>query len=393
MKDVDRLLRSRGLPCGVIALVALVLRVVSASGPYYVDAMRHVYAIESGWLVIHPPGYFLFNAIGFVLSHLLHVSAGSALQILNIAFSVAGAAVFYLLVSRIAAIPSPFLLALAYVCSPIVWFAGDIHSTYAAMTLFAPLLILVVECEQSFIWGCVLWAVMTGFRPSDGVFVLPWMVFQSLRFPWKRRLVGVAAAIPLVAAWWIPTARITRGNMAAPLRASDMQVHRLAQGVLSGHVGIHALVNVFHAAAGVTMTWGLLTPFVCLGAAAFARNAVVRSMTVFLAPGVAFLFLYFISDGLYFAYAAAAGMVLAGVYLARWSPRQRQAGYAVAICASLLFMGCARTADGKGSRMRAVADAYFLKYSVPSLKEKKDPRLASLLNACGDSSVQGGCTD
>jgi hypothetical protein len=393
MKNVDRLLRSRALPCSVVALVALVLRVVSASGPYYVDAFRHVYAIESGKLVIHAPGYFLFNAIGFVLSHLLHASAGSALQILNIAFSVAGAAVFYLLVSRIAAIPSPFLLALAYVCSPIVWFAGDIHSTYAAMTLFAPLLILVVECEQSFIWGCVLWAVMTGFRPSDGVFVLPWMVFQALRFPWKKRLIGMAAAIPLVAAWWIPTAKLSRSDMASPLRFSGMQVHRLAQGVLSGHVGIHALVNVFHAAAGVTMTWGLLTPFVCLGAAAFARNAVVRSMTVFLAPGVAFLFLYFISDGLYFAYAAAAGMVLAGVYLARWSRRQRQAGYAVAICASLLFMGCARPADGKSSRIRAVADAYFMKYSVPSLKEKKDLRLASLLDACGDSSVQGGCTD
>jgi hypothetical protein len=393
MKDVDRLLRSRGLRCGVIGLVAIVLRVVSASGPYYADAARHVYAIEHGTLVIHPPGYFLFNVIGFVLSHWLHVSAGSAMQILNIAFSVAGAAVFYLLVSRIAAIPSPFLLALAYVCSPIVWFAGDIHSTYAAMTLLAPLLILVVECEQSFIWGCVLWAVMTGFRPSDGVFVLPWMVFQALRFPWKKRLIGIAVAMPLVAAWWIPTAELTHSNMAAPLRTSGMQVHRLAQGVLSGHVGIHALVNMFHAAAGVTMTWGLLTPFVCLGVAAFARNAVVRSMTVFLAPGVAFLFLYFMADALYFAYAAAAGLVLAGVYLARWSPRQRQVCYAVAIAASLVFMGCARTAEGKSSRIRAVADAYFLKYSVPSLKEKKNPRLASLLDACGDSSVQGGCAD
>ena len=393
MKDVDRLLRSRALLCGLIALVTLVLRLLSASGPYYVDAITHVYVIEHGILVMHPPGYFLFNAIGFVLSHLLHVSAGSALQILNIAFSVAGAAVFYLLVSRIAAITSPFLLALVYVCSPIVWFAGDIHSTYAAMTLFAPLLILIVECEQSFIWGCVLWAVMTGFRPSDGVFVLPWMVFQALRFPWKKRLIGMAAAIPLVAAWWIPTAELVHSNMASPLRFSGMQVHRLAQGILSGHVGIHALVNVFHAAAGATMTWGLLTPFVCLGVAAFARNAVVRSMTVFLAPGVVFLFLYFISDGLYFAYAAAAGMVLAGVYLARWSPRQRQAGYAVAIAASLLFMGCARPADGKSSRVRAVADAYFLKYSVRSLKAKKNPRLASLLGECHDSSVLGGCKE
>jgi hypothetical protein len=91
--------------------------------------------------------------------------------------------------------------------------------------------------------------------------------------------------------------------------------------------------------------------------------------------------------------AAAAGMVLAGVYLARWSPRQRQAGYAVAISASLLFMCCARPAEVKSSRISAIADAYFLKYSVPALKEKKDPRLASLLGDCHDSSVLGVCKE
>jgi hypothetical protein len=102
-------------------------------------------------------------------------------------------------------------------------------------------------------------------------------------------------------------------------------------------------------------------------------------MATFIAPGLGFLFLYFVSDGLYFAYTAAAGMVSAGAYLTGLSPRRRRVGYGVAIVTSALFMSFARTAEGKPSPIRAVADAYFLKYSVPSLKEKKDPRLASLL--------------
>jgi hypothetical protein len=174
-----RLAQFPSIQCSILVVFTVLLRLTSASGPYYVDAPRHISAIESGLLVIQPPGYFLFNATGLLLCHLLHVSAGTALQILNITFSVSGVAVFYLLLSRLPTISSPFWLSLAYACSPIVWFSGDIHSSYAAMTLFAPLLILVLECERRFLWGCVIWALMTGFRPSDGVFVLPWVAFHS----------------------------------------------------------------------------------------------------------------------------------------------------------------------------------------------------------------------
>jgi hypothetical protein len=379
------------LQCIVLILLTLVLRITSASGPYFVDAARHIRAIESGKLVIHTPGYFLFNASGFAISHLLHVSAGSALHILNVTFSVAGVAVFYLLLSRLKATSSPFWLSLAYTCSPIVWFSGDIHSSYAAMTFFAPLLILVLEADRRFVWGCVVWALMTGFRPSDGVFVLPWMVFHALRFPWRQRLAGVLAAIAIVTAWWVPTAERYGGSLLLPLSSSRQQVHGLAQGVLTGHLGVHALVNVVHAAAGVIMTWGLLTPAAYLGIAAWRQNPLARSMTIFLAPGMAFFLLYYFSDGPYLAYIAAAGMVLAGVYLANRPPATQQTIYAVAICASVLFMIFARPADPEPSKLRAVADAYFVRYSVPSLKEQRDPRLAKLLGACHDTSIQGVC--
>jgi hypothetical protein len=379
------------LQCIVLVLLTLVLRITSASGPYFVDAARHIRAIESGKLVIHTPGYFLFNASGFAISHLLHVSAGSALHILNVTFSVAGVAVFYLLLSRLKATSSPFWLSLAYSCSPIVWFSGDIHSSYAAMTFFAPLLILVLEADKRFVWGCVVWALMTGFRPSDGVFVLPWMVFHALRFPWRQRLAGVLAAIAIVTAWWVPTAERYGGPLLLPLTSSRQQVHGLAQGVLTGHLGVHALVNVVHAAAGVIMTWGLLTPAVCLGVAGWRQNPLARSMTIFLAPGMAFFALYYFSDGPYLAYIAGAGMVLAGVYLANRPPATQRTIYAVAICASVLFMFLARPADRPPSKFRAVADAYLVRYSVPSLKEQRDPRLAKLLGACHDTSIQGVC--
>lgn len=388
MIALSRLLRSRAFQCSALVALTLILRILSRSGPYYSDASRHIQAIESGLLVIHPPGYFLFNLAGLILSRLLHVSAGTALQILNIGFSTAGTAAFYLLACRLTA--TPFWLAMAYACSPMVWFAGDIHSTYAAMTFFAPLLILLVQAENRFVAGCVVWALLTGFRQSDGIFVLPWLVYEARRFGWKERIIGVATAIPLIAVWWIPTVERYRGGLLSPLRYSSDQARGLAQGVLTG-VSIHAAVTAFHAVSGLIMMWGALTPFVALGAFASVRNHVARSMTIFLAPGVAYCLLYFISDGLYLVYAAAAGMMLAEACLERWSPKQRTILYASAACASVIFMVCGHTADGKHSRGRAVADAYFLKYSVPSLKAQYDPRLASLLGACGDKSVNGVC--
>jgi hypothetical protein len=397
MADFDRLLQSRGLRCSALALLTFILRIVSASGPYFSDAFRHIRAIQSGLLVIHPPGYLVFNLTGFLLARLLHVSAADALQILNISFSMGGAAAFYLFVSRSNAFASPFWLSLAYVCSPIVWFSADVHSSYAALTFFAPLLILVVDSERSFVWGCLVWAFMTAFRPSDGVFVLPWMAFQALRFPRKKWHTGAVIAALVTAAWWIPTSMRYKALGAPPsaptggLLYSDDQVHGLAQGVLTGHFGIHALVNAFHAISGMVMVWGLLTPLVCLGAAKAIRQATARSMTIFLTPGVLFFVLYYVSDAPYFAYTAAPGIVLAGVALAKWSPAQQRASLVAAVCASLIFMIAARPIDTKGSKVRAVADAYFLKYSIDALKEQKDPRLASLLGACNDPNVRGIC--
>ena len=91
------------------------------------------------------------------------------------------------------------------------------------------------------------------------------MLFHALRFPWKQRLAGVSAAIAIVAAWWVPTAQRYGGSLLVPLSSSRQQAHHLAQGILTGHLGVHAAVNAVHTVAGIIMTWGLLTPAVYLG--------------------------------------------------------------------------------------------------------------------------------
>jgi hypothetical protein len=80
---------------------------------------------------------------------------------------------------------------------------------------------------------------------------------DALRFSWKDRLAGILAAIAIVAAWWVPSAKHLRGDLLLQLRASQEQVHGLAQGVLTGHFGTHAAVNAVHTIAGTIMTWGI----------------------------------------------------------------------------------------------------------------------------------------
>jgi hypothetical protein len=385
--DLSRATPPKIVPLAILTSVTLLLRILGASVPYYVDGPRHVDAIQSGQLVIQAPGYFLFNSCAWALSRGLHISAATALQVGNIGFSVAGVALFDLVASRLLKNPATaFALSLAYACSPVVWFAADIHSTYAAMTFFTPLLLLTLEGENRFVLGCSVWALMMGFRPSDGVFVLPWMIYQSLRFPWKQRITGAAAALAITALWWIPTARRYGGGLLSPLSHSHTQAARLAQGVLTGHLTIHALLNGIHTGLGAVLAWGLLTPVLILGVLRWARNPLARSMTIYIAPGLAFFLLYFFSDPLYLAYAIAPGMLLAGLFLEEVRPSLRQSTYAVAIAASLIFMLTARPSN-EPSKMHAVADAYLLQYSVPSLKRAKTLRLAKLLGACHEEGV------
>jgi hypothetical protein len=376
----------------VVLLLAVAggLRLACISEPYFVDGPSHVQAIESGALVIQAPGYFLFNVTGLAVARALHCSVAHALTAVNILFGELGVLLFALLSLRRFTRGQALLLTLCYVVSPIVWFAADVHSTYAAMTAFAPLLFLCCEDWDAFVLGCFFWALMTGFRPSDGVFVVPWMVWQGWRRSWPVRVRGVLVAAPVLLAWWIPTVR-RFGGLQGLLHSSRNQAAGLAQGVLTGHVSSHAAMEVVRTIVGLMLGWGLLLPAVGFALVRWARRSPeVLSALIWMLSGLLFFALYYVADPIYVAYFIAPGFIAAGYLLQRWTVRGRVGVYAASAVASVLFMLLAQPVAASGTSA-AVANAYVLKFTRWSLKHRYAPRLAVLLGACGREGVVGEC--
>ena len=387
--NIQALARSKvGVPI-LLASITLISRCLTVSNPYFVDGPNHVRAIENGTLIIQAPGYFLFELCGAALSALFHVQAALALRMLNVSFGVGAVLVFYLLAIRLFEVRLAGMLALLYAASPLVWFSADIHSTYAAMTFFAPLLLLVMGERKQFTLGCCLWAVMAGLRPSDGMFVLPWLLLQGYKQRWTARLQGFVAAAVGLLIWWLPTAERFGGSILSPLTASRSQASRLAQGVLVTHLSMHSATNFLRGVSGMVMAWGLLLPLVLWGGwHLWRKEQRVRTSALWILPGLTYFLFYYMADATYFAFCVAPGLIIAG-FVIREMPRLRQMILSsAALLCSLLFLLAGRPIE-PGHKSQAVADAYFMKYTVWSLQHQYAPTLTDLMGEA-DEKARGG---
>ncbi len=237
--------------------------------------------------------------------------------------------------------------------------------------------------------ACFFWALMTGFRPSDGVFVLPWILWQGFRRPWSTRLRAAALTVPTLLAWIIPTAN-RFGGWTGILHGNRSQAASVAEGVLTGHISIHAAMEVVRAIAGMLLGWGLLLPLVVVALATRSRTSVpVRSALIWIAPGLLFFTLYFISDPIYVVYFIAPGLIAAGYMLQDWTSNSRRACTLATITASFLFMFFAQPIAGTGKRT-AVVNAYVFKFTRWS-SSTSTSHLAVLIGACGQPNVPA-CT-
>ncbi len=368
-----------GLPI-LLGVITLISRCLTVSTPYFVDGPNHVRAIENGSLVIQAPGYFLFEALGAALSALLHISAAASLRMLNIGFGVGAVVVFSLLALRIFEVRLAAMLALVYAASPLVWFAAEIHSTYAAMTFFAPLLLLVIGEKKQFTLGCLLWAIMVGLRPSDGIFVLPWLLWQGYEQRWRARLQGLVVGVAGVLTWWLPTAQRFGGSILSPLTASRSQASRLAQGVLVAPLSMHSATNLLRGVSGMVVAWGLLLPLVLWGGwRLWRQERRVRAGVVWMVPGLAYFLFYYMADATYFAFCVAPGLLLAGLVLCRM-PRSRQGMVTGAALLGSLVLLLAGRPVAPTHRSEAVLDAYFMKYTAWSLRHHYAPTLSDLVS-------------
>jgi hypothetical protein len=383
--------RLRAVHMGILFLLTLMTRWASRSLPYFVDGPGHVKAVQDGTLIIQPPGYFLFEFTGLIVSKLFQVSPSVSLSIVNIMFGVSAVLVFYFLSTRFFDLEHSLMLSLVYAASPLVWFVADIHSTYAAMTLFAPLLFLLVETENHFVLGCLAWSFMAGFRPSDGVFVVPWMLYHGISQTWSTRIKGGVVAVAGVLLWWLPTAQRMGGRFFSPITASKSMASSVAHGPLTSHLSLLSVMNVMRGFSGMLIAWGVLLPFLAIGAAIlWHRHSAVKSSLIWMIPGIAFFLLYYVADATYFSFCVAPGLIIVGFFLRDLAKPLRSAVYSCAITASLLFIFLAHPIE-PNSKPKAILDAYFMKYSVWSLKHQYGPTLSSLLGVCGQKDVLGTC--
>jgi hypothetical protein len=370
----------------VLGAVALFSRFIFTSPPYFVDGPRHVYFIEHGQIFLSsPPGYFLFGKTAKLISQMLNVSVTTAIFIMNALFSSLGAVIFANLTRRLFPGLVGVLLAFCYAFSDTVWFVSDIHSTYAAMTFFVPSLLYAIWVDESSWLTGLLWATMTGFRPSDGVFLLPFMLYATRKKGMLHVVKVAIVALPMILIWYIPTERHFGGGLLSPLTAARITAQHLSNGLFSDESRIRRLGNLVHIALGGFNAWNILGVFLFIGC--FSRATWTRSALLCIAPGLLFFSLYFFSDSTYYAYMVAPGLMLAGEGLRKLQPKYAVIVTSVSLLISITQMTVARPLQS-GTAAAAVINSYCLKYSGWAIRNQYDPRLYDLLKTISKSKGQ-----
>lgn len=191
----------------ILAVYTLLTRLFFHGPVYFIDGSNHIRCILEKVYVIQPPGYWLFNRIAGLFSDPV-----LAISVMNILFSVAGIVVFYYTALFFAGRTSAFIAALAYSSIFYIWFSGEIHSTYASqiffpISLFCVLLHYERDRASWKLWlAAAIFAAGAGLRPTDGVFLLPMLVYYSaIRLPRFKAVLFLVLSLVLCLAWVIPT--------------------------------------------------------------------------------------------------------------------------------------------------------------------------------------------
>jgi 4-amino-4-deoxy-L-arabinose transferase-like glycosyltransferase len=303
----------RFMPAVTLAILTLVSRILFHGSVYFIDGPAHIRAILEKVYIIEPPGYWLFNRIAGIFPEPI-----MTISTMNILFSVAGVVVFYYTALYFTGRRSAFLAALAYSSVFYIWFSGEIHSTYASQALFPVATfcaLLRYERDKSnwFLWlAAILFAVGAGLRPSDGVFLIPMLVYySSTRLPRKKAALFLALILALCLTWVISTglaySKLQVGMHGAIDYAHQvMRVRSITAGTNAGSMAniIRYFLPLFVA------FWPVLTITIM----SLIRNWEdwrTRMMLFWIVPGSLFFILSYIGVAPYLTYLSAAVLLLA----------------------------------------------------------------------------------
>ena len=283
-----------------LALGVLLTRTLTRGELYFADGPAHLKAIQDRTFLIQPPGYWLFNRLAGIFSNpILAISA------FNICCSVLGVIVFYhcarLLLNRkyVAMWAAATYAAVFY-----AWFSAEIHSTYASQLLFPVLLLwgfLQYDRTQRSAYlylAVVAFAAGSGFRPSDGVFMLPYVCCQLFHvYPRRRAAIASGIFVVLCLGWLIPTVLGFAGQPWADFTGYVSNIIAM-RSVFAQGINRLTLANMLRVFVPLVFAFA---PFALLPVARQHMRLDVesRKLLLWILPGLAFFLLIYCSDAPY----------------------------------------------------------------------------------------------
>jgi|GEM_PF-1431332 len=330
------------------------LHALTSGSLYFADGPRHLLSIYNDTFVIQPPGYWLYARLSS-----LFPTPTFGLAFLNWGFSSTGASAFYFLCKRLGGDDKISKLAsVAYVSLFYIWFAGDVHSTYASQTLFPPLLILAFlryEDEKTTIrllLCAATFAIGTGLRPSDGAFLLPLFCYLTFRTPasWKSKIQLLTIYGFFCLLWFVPN-QLALSTTKISDQLTPLALH---SSIMLGGFTPYTIANVLRVLVPLFIAfWPLL-----LAAPFISKNHAILIL-LWALPGLLFLLFVYMSDAPYLVYASGAPIV--AVTLCR---RRKLAVLALSTCLvwNVAFFFFAQPIPGKNT-LALVFNYYGVKYT------------------------------
>ncbi len=299
--------------CGFLMIFVIATRIYTSGELYFQDGVRHVQNISDGILVIQAPGYWLFNAFISNFS-----DYANAIHIMNVLFSAFGAVIFYQVALLLAETSLARLSTLAYISIFYMWFAGNIHSTYASQIMFpiSVLWMLLLHAQKGrFVYiviACILFSLGAGFRPSDGFFMLPFLMLYCLLHLRVREILLVFLITSAVClAWLIPTELEYRkiGKSLLDMLSYTSTLTKDVSPLKSGF-SYRSMGNIARVVLPLFVALWIITPLI-FSMSLKKLNEVNTLLILWMVPGVLFFALYYMGPAPYLNFLTAPVLLLA----------------------------------------------------------------------------------
>jgi 4-amino-4-deoxy-L-arabinose transferase-like glycosyltransferase len=307
----------------ILAAFTLVTRILCRGPLYFGDGPKIVESILEKIYIVQPPGYWLFaRAAGLFSNPVL------AITVMNILFSVFGVVIFYYTACLFTSRVNACIAAFAYSTVFYAWFSGEIHSTYASQLCFPVATFYVLLCYERgrmrwlLVLAAGLFAMGAGFRPTDGMFLIPLLLYFALfRMPRKNGLLFLALAAVLCLGWLVPTwlaYRQEAGGVQAFTHYVSLVVR--VQSVLTG-VRMYTVANFVRYILPLLVGFWPVAGLVVTNALRYRKDWRVKTLLIWIVPGSLFFLFSLISNAPYLNYLTAAILLLAVSAPSTWARR------------------------------------------------------------------------